>query len=332
MGHKGQTSSIIGLARSHQIHCSLALLVVKNMRLLCALPTLLLLDAVVVAAADNDAGDGRRLKHHLRQQPKEGENLFTTADNTSSGRGSLLNLFGQSNVVGNTGEEEVVTAAADSKSSPANSFKETRIVNGEEVDNEDFPFFVRLKFPVICGGSLITPNIILTAGHCTDEKKEYEVEIWDGNSMKEYTISKNNLFRHPEYDGNTLDMDVALMKLDSPVVPVATTTDLNGHQHWQPSGTYNWVQHPPIIRLQRYLAPSGCTSYTQTEAIDITTLHLIGYGTDKAGGKLTDALHYADVHYVTNEECNGQYGKGWVTDNMMCAADTLDTQDSCQVS
>lgn len=302
------------------------------MRLLCALPTLLLLDAVVVAAADNDAGDGRRLKHHLRQQPAEGENLFTTAaDSTSSGRGSLLNLFGQSNVVGNTGEEEVVTAAADSKSSPANSFKETRIVNGEEVDNKDYPFFVRLKFPVICGGSLISPNIILTAGHCT-EKREYKVEIWDGNSMKEYIIKKDNLFRHPEYDGKTLDMDVALMKLDSPVVPVATTTDLNGHQYWKPSGTYKWEQRPPIIRLQRYLTPSGCTSYTQTEAIDITTLHLIGYGTDKAGGKLTDALHYADVHYVTNEECNGQYGKGWVTDNMMCAADTLETQDSCQVS
>ena len=325
--HKGRASSIIRLARSHQIHCSLALLVVKNMRLLYSLSTLLLLrdDTVVVAAADND-GDGRRLKHHLRQQPTEGEkNLFSTASNTSSGRGSLLNLFGQSNVVGNTGEEEVVTAAAadsNSSSTPTatianNNFKETRIINGDTVDPSTYPFYVQMTSPYICGGSLITPNIILTAQHCVEEDKtEYKWKFWDVYLKKFITYSSKNIIRHPGYN-DWLENDIALVVMDSPILSAATTTDANGHQYWEPSGTYDWKNAPPMIGIQRYRSPSGCTSVTREEAYDMTTLEIIGYGVDETDKGVVDDLQMAEIHYVSNEECNDQYGSGWVTDDMM---------------
>ena len=96
---------------------------------------------------------------------------------------------------------------------------------------------------------------------------------------------------------------------------------------------YDWVSHPPIIRLQRYQTPSGCTSlYSQGLAEDILTLTVIGRhetaGTT-LGGETSSELLEADVHYVLNSICNEQYSEG-ISDDMLCAADTVERQDSCR--
>ncbi|KAL7428708.1 hypothetical protein ACHAXM_001383, partial [Skeletonema potamos] len=63
---------------------------------------------------------------------------------------------------------------------------------------------------------------------------------------------------------------------------------------------------------------------------DITTLLVIGHGTTSSGGNVSDKLLEADVHYIVNERCEEQYGKGSITDDMICAADIVQDQDSCQ--
>jgi secreted trypsin-like serine protease len=62
---------------------------------------------------------------------------------------------------------------------PNKPMKETgdRIVNGEATEPDEFPWIVSLqalmrnnhgkkKWVHLCGGSLLTPNLILTAAHC----------------------------------------------------------------------------------------------------------------------------------------------------------------------
>jgi hypothetical protein len=198
-----------------------------------------------------------------------------------------------------------------------NNFKETRIINGDTVHPSSYPFYVQMIKPYICGGSLITPNIILTAQHCVEEDKTtYHWKFWDVNLKTFKYYSSKNIVRHPGYN-DWLENDIALIILDDPILPVATTSDANGHQYWELNGTYDWKNAPPIIGIQRYASPSGCTSVTREEAYDMTTFQIIGYGVDETDKGVVDDLQMAEIHYVSNEECNDQYGKGWVTKDMM---------------
>jgi len=198
-----------------------------------------------------------------------------------------------------------------------NNFKETRIINGDTVHPSTYPFYVQMTSPYICGGSLITPNVILTAQHCVEEDKTtYYWKFWDVNLNKFKYYSSKNIIRHPGYN-DWLENDIALVVLDNPILPVATTTDANEYQYWELNGTYDWNNAPPMIGIQRYASPSGCTSITREEAYDMTTFQIIGYGVDEEDKGVVDDLQMAEIHYVSNEECNNQYGTGWVTEDMM---------------
>jgi len=285
-----------------------------------------------VAAADDRAGVDNR---NLRKRQHGG------------GIASPLNLFQQSTVVDEGvinrdvyGNMVEVAAAPQllrgqddtpptSPSPPLNLFKETRIVNGVTVQggNAGYPFQTQLGWGY-CGGSLISPNMVLTAGHCVDGGPPTTVSIWNGSRMESRAVK--SYLSHEHYDDNDMTNDIALIVLKQPALPVAEVDDGAG-PHWKlVDNNYDWLKTPPIIRLQRYQSPSGCTSLSQDEAKDITTLLVIGYGSTKYGGSVSTKLLEADVHYVANERCELQYGKGSITDDMICAADIVQRQDSCQ--
>lgn len=68
-----------------------------------------------------------------------------------------------------------------------------RIVGGQKSDGQDFPFIVPLlqepqNFQ-FCAGSLIAPNIVLTAAHCTEGMKDGQTSIRAGSLVSFLTTS-----------------------------------------------------------------------------------------------------------------------------------------------
>jgi hypothetical protein len=76
-----------------------------------------------------------------------------------------------------------------------------------------------------CSGTLIAPQLFLTAGHCTEDPAEH-VEIWFGADLTDaelhnYPINGDvggTAYTHPEYDPNAfVTHDLGVVVLDEPV-------------------------------------------------------------------------------------------------------------------
>ena len=192
--------------------------------------------------------------------------------------------------------------------------QQTKIINGDHPDLGDaaYPFFaqLRIKGEIFCGGQLIAPDVVLTAAHCIEDglPSKMTVTIWNGSFMQDRMPQKRDI--HPDYDSSELINDLALIKLTLPALAVNEVND-GGRTYWELEDDYDWVETPPLIRLQRHhQTPSQCTSlFDQGLAEDITTMTVIGHGATETGSMSGELLE-ASVHYVLNSKCDEQYGAG----------------------
>ena len=158
-----------------------------------------------------------------------------------------------------------------------------RIVNGTAVTPTDkYPWIASLWyidtvtntwFGHGCGGSLIAPNVILTAAHCYADDTPLVVRLQEYDLMDEvpgvdYFVAQYVL--HPDYDSVTLMNDIMLVQLEQNVENVS------------------------VVGLNQDLSLSVDESITATVA---------GWGMTSFEGELSDVLLEVDVDFLNENEC-----------------------------
>ncbi|MDA3629676.1 serine protease [Saccharopolyspora oryzae] len=176
------------------------------------------------------------------------------------------------------------------------------VVGGEDADIADHPFTVALVTPEgqqFCGGSLVAPDKVLTAAHCTTGSQPAEINVVSGRtvmSSQDGTVSKvTNIWVHPEYQDATKGFDVSVLTLEAP------------------------VQEAPIE-----LATADDAGYAPDSQATI-----LGWGNTTEGGQQADHLQKAVAPVTSDDTCKGAYAE-YSPDSMVCAGLPEGGVDACQ--
>jgi secreted trypsin-like serine protease len=186
------------------------------------------------------------------------------------------------------------------------------IVGGSEARPDAWPWQVAVlnsKKQLICGGTLISNEFVLTAAHCISSKLrivagEYNLAEKDSEDRQERVVAR--VYKHPQYNRKFVDNDIALLKLDRPLILTSKV----------------WPACLP----------------DQDEELDAdTNATILGWGATRylrnQDGKpqveRDDMLREASVPVVDFAECKQSYGDDLKTSNVICAGYKEGQIDSC---
>lgn len=101
---------------------------------------------------------------------------------------------------------------------------ESRIVNGQDAVRGQFPYYVFIEIQMpqlcnVCGGSLISSEWILTAGHCLENATVVQVHLGSLSARNKnevgremFNVRKWDLHIHPKYSEEfTLKLELFLI-------------------------------------------------------------------------------------------------------------------------
>ncbi|XP_044258955.1 transmembrane protease serine 9-like [Tribolium madens] len=181
-----------------------------------------------------------------------------------------------------------------------------RIVGGRSTTIEEYPYQVSLHYYGfhICGGSIISPDYVITAAHCTNGNFDMALTIRAGSSApnkggQEITVKK--VYQNPRFTVETMDYDISILHL------------------------YNSIEFS-LSALPIGLAPSN---YKISLGTNVT---VTGWGMLTEEGESPDQLQVVEIPYITNEKCQKAYEKEEMTisKRMLCAQAEFGGKDSCQ--
>ncbi|XP_044742258.1 trypsin-1-like [Chrysoperla carnea] len=186
------------------------------------------------------------------------------------------------------------------------TYPEGRIVGGKNVTIEEVPYQVALKVggSPWCGGTIISDIFILTAAHCSKGVSERSLSVHAGSTFP-HTYENGNVHRvkriyvHEKYSSSTLDFDVAILELETPL---------------QFSNTIKSLSLP------------GKDEFLEENE----TVLISGWGTLEEGGQLATVLQAVEIPVVNQNVCQQLYSNFLdVTPRMLCAGYIEGGKDHC---
>ncbi|KAJ3649445.1 hypothetical protein Zmor_021187 [Zophobas morio] len=167
-----------------------------------------------------------------------------------------------------------------------------RIINGDQAAQGQFPWQVALFFDSregswFCGGSIISEEWILTAGHCVNGADSATIVSGSTDAYGGDISESSRLVLHKDYDEDLLANDIGLVRLSRPL-------NLGGN--------------------------TAAVSLSSEELGDNVDITVSGWGlTSDDGTTISDSLNYVELVTISSTECENYYGQGSIRPEMVCA-------------
>ncbi|KAM5179548.1 transmembrane protease serine 2 [Mantella aurantiaca] len=185
---------------------------------------------------------------------------------------------------------------------------DNRIVGGTLAQTGDWPWQVSLQIgrSHVCGGSIITPDWILTAAHCVEgsyaSPNQWSIYVGSTNRLNDGSVYYvQRIISHPKYNTETKNNDIALMKLRTSLTFTSTT-------------------------IKPVCLPNADMPWSDTQSCWIS-----GWGYTYQGGSSSISLRAASVPLIDSITCNKpSVYNGAITSSMICAGYLAGGIDTCQ--
>uniref|UniRef100_U5EUF2 Putative trypsin n=1 Tax=Corethrella appendiculata TaxID=1370023 RepID=U5EUF2_9DIPT len=194
------------------------------------------------------------------------------------------------------------------------SSSKNRIVLGFPAKPKQFPWQVSLNGynsdgnRGICGGSVISPDWILTAAHCVTGKVRMEVLLGSiVRDQPELRLESETFFHHANYKPLLLENDVALIRL------------------------------PYSINYTENILPIALPPRQFSDELFVNAKAVVsGFGriNDSPGSTVSPTLNWANIRIITNQRCNESYSDEReyedIYDSTICGVGfDFDNQSTC---